>query len=73
MIAFQSPSVNVGRALNPIPLQTNLKVLIYAGTEREKHQDPQSLSDYDVVLASYNVILYDSSLVKRSDVRATFK
>jgi len=48
-------------------------VLLYAGPAREKHQDPHSLAEYDVVLASYNTILYDSSLVKKEDVYSTFK
>ena len=38
----------------------SLKVLLYTGTTREKHQQPEDLSVYDIVLASYNIVLYDS-------------
>jgi hypothetical protein len=53
--------------------QTNLKVLLYADSARQKHQDPESLAAYDVVLASYPCILYDSSIVRKNDVYSTFK
>lgn len=37
-----------------------LKVLIYADKARDNHQDPASLLDYDVVIASYGIVLHDS-------------
>lgn len=35
-------------------------MLPYTGSKRDSHQDPASLAEYDVVLASYNIALYDS-------------
>ena len=40
-------------------MQTNLKVLLYMGTQRARHQKVASLADYDVVLASYGIVMYD--------------
>ena len=35
-------------------------MLIYADSYRAAHQDPRSLRDYDVVLATYGIALHDS-------------
>lgn len=43
-------------------LQTHLKVLAYTETQRKNHQDPESLQDYDVVLATYDTVRWDSPL-----------
>lgn len=53
-------------------LQTRLKVLLYADSQRDRITDPSILGDYDVVLASYNTVLYDSP-VMLSEPRALFR
>lgn len=42
-----------------LPWQTKLKVLLYADTARSKHQDPAALNEFDIVLASYDILRHD--------------
>ncbi len=43
-------------------LQTQLKVLAYTDSQRSRHQEVKSFQEYDVVLASYNTVLWESPL-----------
>lgn len=43
-------------------LQTNLNVLVYMGTPRKKHQTPESLAPYDIVLTSPTIVRVDSEM-----------
>ena len=38
----------------------SLKVLLYADGKVLRHQEPKSLLQYDIVIASYGIVLHDS-------------
>ena len=43
-------------------LQTQLKVLAYTEGQRRSHQSPASFQEYDIVLATYFTVYWDSPL-----------
>ena len=48
------------RLRRQVYVQTELKVLAYNGTSRNRHQSPAALAEYDIVLASYGIVRSES-------------